>query len=229
MIFRYALFFVTQNWSQLTFTCLDMELVTLLVILKHFNKIFWYISLLYSPECSRSCESGAVTCQSWQLLERHQRHNGRQHSTHGDREKQPLDYHARDDDHHVFLHHHQSWNHQKITQMQKTAAFFNITWEHTGTPSLPTPLTFWIFLHIIHPQWKCQTRRKKGADSETKTDDLYQKRDEEEDLCLLCIFACVCCFRFSFVSVYVDCDHLNLGSIEMKVVPQQKELMIIWI
>ena len=40
-------------------------------------------------------------------------------------------------------------------------------------------------------------------------------------------FACVCCFRFSFVLVYVDCDHLNLGSIEMKVVPQQKELMII--
>ena len=146
------------NWH---FTCLDMELVTLLVILKHFNKIFWYISLLYSPECSRSCESGAVTCQSWQLLERHQRHNGRQHSTHGDREKQPLDYHVRDDDHNVFLHHHQSWNHQKITQMQKTAAFFNITWEHTGTPSLPTPLTFRIFLHIIHPQWKCQTRRKR--------------------------------------------------------------------
>ena len=27
--------------------------------------------------------------------------------------------------------------------------------------------------------------------------------------------------------VYVDFDHLNLGSIEMKVVPQQKGLMII--
>ena len=98
------------------------------LMLKQSNKLFVrYFFIMYSLECSRSCESGAVTCQSWQLLERHQRHNGRQHSTHGDREKQPLDYHVRDDDHHVFLHHHQSWNHQKITQMQKTAAFFNIT------------------------------------------------------------------------------------------------------
>ena len=141
----------------------------------------------------------------------------------------------------------------------KNSCLFQYYMRTHQTPSLLTPLTFWIFLHIIHPQWKCQTRKKKGADSETKTDDLYQKRDEEEDLCLLCIIVCLwvrvclylcvvlgfplCWFAYfavflwleteciigDLMMVYVDFDHLNLGSIEMKVVPQQKGLMVICI
>ena len=101
--------------------------------------------------------------------------------------------------------------------MQNTAPFFNITWEHTQTPSLPTPLTFWIFLHIIHPQWKCQTRKKKGADSETKTDDLYQniRREIWRGGFMFIVYYCmslsacmslpVCSFRFSFVLVCIFC------------------------
>ena len=88
---------------------------------------------------------------------------------------------------------------------------------------------------------------------------LSEERYEEEDLCLLCIIVCLwvrvclylcvvlgfplCWFAYfavflwleteciigDLMMVYVDFDHLNLGSIEMKVVPQQKGLMIIWI
>ena len=88
---------------------------------------------------------------------------------------------------------------------------------------------------------------------------ISEERYEEEDLCLLCIIVCLwvrvclylcvvlgfplCWFAYfavflwleteciigDLMMVYVDFDHLNLGSIEMKVVPQQKGLMIIWI
>ena len=40
-------------------------------------------------------QSEAETCQSWQLSESHQDHNGQQHSSApGDREKEPFDFYA---------------------------------------------------------------------------------------------------------------------------------------
>ena len=132
-------------------------------------------------------------------------------------------------------------NHGIIKKLHKCKKQLPFSILHENTPGPPPSPLLWHFefsciLFILsgnarHAEKRVLTVRQKQM--------TFIRREMKRRIYVYCVslyvcvrvnaFACVCCFRFSFVLVYVDCDHLNLGSIEMKVVPQQKELMIIWI